>query len=167
MGNYLGWTWKIHVLFYIKIKQAWHFEPVRCASSALIHPQTFKEMSLLIFTQWPHDVRPYLWQPMHQEFSAVRKAICVYFPLRAALPSLPCSHLSSSRIHFTLNISIIHVGKLKQADLTNEQQITMCSKYEFALSIHMFTKPHWGVLIHTWSNCMQKYIWRKKKLCWS
>ncbi len=99
-------------------------------------------MSLLIFTQWPSCVRPYFWQPMHQEFSAVGEAICVYFPLRVALSS-PLSHLASSRVHFTLYVSINYSRTLKRAYLTDEQQGTshtvLTDLYLPACQFHIFS----------------------------
>lgn len=91
---------------------------------AWVHPQTFEGMSLLIFTQWPGCMRPYFWQPMHQDFSAVGGGHLCLFSIKSGSLISPLSSLSSSRIHFTLYVSINYLRILKWADPTDEQQGT-------------------------------------------
>lgn len=74
-------------------RQVWHHQSA-LYELALVHPQTFGEMSLLIFTQWPSCVRPAL---LTADASGVLSSrgghLCLFSIRSASLSSLP-SHLS-------------------------------------------------------------------------
>lgn len=82
-------------------RQVWHHQSA-LYELALVHPQTFGEMSLSIFTQWPSCVRPALLTADASGVLSSREGHLCLFSIRSA----SLSSLSSLRTHFTLYVSI-------------------------------------------------------------